>query len=219
MNLGILVSEPPLLTIRHIAFLTHLKDTLSWWSTLSTTEKTCPRGCSVFMASNPEPPKGTLLCGLSSSFSAASLPFSIGLYLGHPVWSSFWGSSLGSASWLSLPWIQNIADTLTMALTVSPRLPSPHSLLFHQKPLLSSWELNSSEWRYERHRKWYLTPRHQLGFPQDTWQGLSKESGVLLQGLLATSTPVVPVPRSLLHPLMTLSCFWLLMYLFQANGG
>lgn len=41
-------------------------------------------------------------------------------------------------------------------------------LLFYQDPLLFYWEFSSSEWRQERHRRWDQTPRHHLGFPQDT---------------------------------------------------
>ena len=36
---------------------------------------------------------------------------------------------------------------------------------FNRTPCSSHWELNSAEWRCERHRRWDPTPRHQLGFP------------------------------------------------------
>lgn len=133
-----LVADPALLTIRwhclpnatqrHAALALHPDDR---------GEETPPRMLSLH-GFPPSTTSGTRLCGASCSFCASSPLFSISLYVGLLVWRSFWGASLGFPSSLYLPWRQNTTDTLWMglALSLSWLPPPPHSLLFHQNPLL-----------------------------------------------------------------------------------
>ena len=121
--------------------------------TLSTVEKKCPRGYSTCLAFNPSSLRNALT-GVSSSFATSPIPFFIQSLLNHTVGYSFWGSTHCSSSQLHFPWLHNITGTFVMTRTGSLMAPTcTFTSFFNRTPCSSHWELNSAEWRCERHRR------------------------------------------------------------------
>lgn len=123
----------------------------------------CPSGCSDCMAFHPELPE---VC--SSVRSPAPLfPLHsrslFSFYLGHTLWYSFWWSiSLGLKTSQMLPeWHWQC---------FCGHLPTLTSLLL-EPPALIGNSVQNVEMRDPEVETW---SHNQLGFPQDTWQGVSR---------------------------------------------